>query len=76
MSKRERNQHKVDENRRESQNIVASDPPQHNEIAARAYELWVQRGCPDGSPQDDWCQAEEELRRSSAPRVRTAGGDS
>lgn len=31
-------------------------------IEARAYELWVQRGCPIGSPEVDWYQAEEELR--------------
>ncbi len=76
MAKRDRNQHRGDENHRDSQTVVASETPQHDAIAARAYELWQQRGCPDGSPQEDWGQAEEELRRSSAPRVRTAGGGS
>ena len=33
-----------------------------NIIEARAYELWVQRGCPIGSPEVDWYQAERELR--------------
>ena len=32
-------------------------------IAARAYELWQARGCPVGSPETDWLQAEEELRK-------------
>jgi hypothetical protein len=36
-------------------------------IAARAYELWQQRGCPIGSPEVDWFQAEDELK------TRTAG---
>ncbi len=34
-------------------------------IAVRAYELWEARGCPLGSPEVDWLQAEEELRSSS-----------
>jgi hypothetical protein len=35
-------------------------------IEARAYELWVQRGCPIGSPEVDWYQAEQELRGAVA----------
>ena len=34
----------------------------HNEIAARAYEIWRSRGCPEGSPEEDWFRAAEELR--------------
>jgi hypothetical protein len=34
----------------------------HDEIAALAYELWQARGCPFGSPQEDWFHAAEELR--------------
>ena len=33
-----------------------------NEIALRAYQLWEQRGCPPGSPEADWYQAEAELK--------------
>lgn len=32
------------------------------EIAARAYQLWQDRGCPDGSPEEDWLRAIEDLR--------------
>lgn len=32
------------------------------EIAARAHQRWVQRGRPEGSPEVDWREAEEELR--------------
>jgi len=32
-------------------------------IAIRAYELWRRRGCPDGSPEADWFEAERELSR-------------
>jgi hypothetical protein len=34
----------------------------HDDIAALAYELWQVRGCPDGSPEEDWFYAAEELR--------------
>ena len=31
-------------------------------IAMRAYEKWCQRGCPDGTAEQDWYEAETELR--------------
>lgn len=34
----------------------------HDDIAAVAYELWQARGCPDGSPEEDWFHAAEKLR--------------
>jgi hypothetical protein len=34
----------------------------HDEISALAYARWQTRGCPDGSPQEDWFQAVKELR--------------
>jgi hypothetical protein len=34
----------------------------HADIAALAHELWEARGCPDGSPQEDWFHAAEQLR--------------
>jgi len=52
--------------------------PTSEEIAARAYQCWRERGCPHGTPEEDWQRAEEELRlersQSSATRVATAGG--
>jgi hypothetical protein len=38
--------------------------PDHDQIAALAYALWEARGCPEGSPEDDWLQAEQELTAS------------
>lgn len=35
-------------------------------IAARAYDLWQQRGKPEGSPEIDWRQAEQELSGGDA----------
>jgi hypothetical protein len=33
----------------------------HETIAAVAYKLWEARGCPDGSPEEDWLHAQESL---------------
>lgn len=35
------------------------------EIAALAHQLWKQRGCPVGSPEIDWFEAEQQLRPQS-----------
>jgi len=32
------------------------------DIAVLAYQLWQARGCPVGSPEADWFQAEQQLR--------------
>lgn len=32
-------------------------------IALRAYKYWVQRGCPFDSPEIDWFNAIEDIRR-------------
>jgi hypothetical protein len=34
----------------------------HADIAALAYELWQARGCPAGSPEEDWFNAATQLR--------------
>lgn len=38
-----------------------SNTLQQQAIANLAYELWQQRGCPVGSPEDDWNRAEQIL---------------
>jgi hypothetical protein len=35
---------------------------EHERIAALAYFLWQQRGCPEGSPEEDWFQAQKHIR--------------
>jgi hypothetical protein len=42
---------------------AAAETLSESEIAVRAYELWQERGCPIGSDQEDWFQAEKELKR-------------
>ena len=52
-----------------------------NAIARRAYELWLDRGCPEGSPEEDWYQAVLQLTpigqatatSPQRPAVETAG---
>ncbi len=38
----------------------------HDDIAALAYELWRARGCPEGSPDEDWLHAVKQLRSRAA----------
>jgi hypothetical protein len=40
----------------------------HDDIAALAYALWQARGCPEGSPQEDWFHAAEQLRSRAHTR--------
>ena len=45
-------------------------PFSHQDIAKHAYELWEARGCPEGTSEEDWLHAAEELRsRAHTPRV-------
>jgi len=44
--------------------LSITNVPEHDEIAELAYQLWVKRGCPDGSPEEDWLRAEEALLRN------------
>jgi len=41
--------------------ISAADGPEHADIARLAYLYWLERGCPIGSPEEDWFQAEQDL---------------
>lgn len=35
--------------------------PTHEDITTLAYSLWQARGCPEGSPEEDWFNAESAL---------------
>jgi len=35
--------------------------PSHEDISVLAYSYWLERGQPDGSPEEDWLRAEREL---------------
>ncbi len=38
--------------------------PSNEDIEALAYALWESRGCPEGSADEDWLRAEQELSAS------------
>ena len=40
----------------------------HEEIAIRAYELYLQRGSTNGNDMDDWLAAEQQLARERGPQ--------
>ena len=44
----------------------------HEMVEAMAYQLWLQRGCPIGSDQEDWYRAEAELTSASGMNLRAA----
>jgi Protein of unknown function (DUF2934) len=46
--------------------------PEHRSIGELAYRLWQARGCPEGSAERDWLDAEKQLR--SAQRTTDARG--
>ena len=38
------------------------EPGEGERVRVMAYQLWEARGCPFGSPETDWYQAEAEVR--------------
>ena len=53
---------------------AGAQSPSHEQIAQRAYELYLERGREDGKDVEDWLAAEAELRReaSQAPTTHAA----
>ncbi len=47
---------------------TVSEPGSHDEIARRAYEVYLARGEAPGRDLEDWLQAERELRSSMKGR--------
>jgi len=61
------------------QAVAAKIKPTQDEIALRAYHIYLERGCTPGHPLDDWVRAERELtenpikpRRKPAPKSAAA----
>ncbi len=44
--------------------VEVPEAQNREQIAALAYQLWQDRGCPEGTPDEDWFRAERELARS------------
>lgn len=47
-------------------------PPSHDQIARRAYEIWIQSGYVTGRDSENWAQAERELSAACASPERSA----
>jgi hypothetical protein len=60
MSKQTRRLHKSTTGG--SRDIPAAISPDHMSIARLAYLHWLERGCPIGSPEEDWSWAEQDLK--------------
>ena len=43
----------------------AKSGPSHDDIAARAYQIYQERGYTPGDPMQDWLRAERELTEKS-----------
>lgn len=57
-----------------SQNIDKNGAPAHEEIAACAYLIWINEGCPNGRDQEHWFQAETQLHITRAHDGWTGAG--
>ncbi len=42
--------------------VAAPPEPTREQIAHLAEKYWAERGWPEGSPEQDWLRAEQELR--------------
>ena len=50
---------------------AASAAPTHDQIALRAYHIYLQRQGAPGNPFDDWKQAERELSAEAAGKPKS-----
>ncbi len=57
-----------------SEDQLAATSPNTYEVAQRAYQIWYAKGCPEGTADHDWHQAERELttERTSPTLSRAA----
>lgn len=55
-------------------NFVNTRAPSHDEIAQRAYDIYIKNGCQPDRCQLNWAQAERELRAEMNPAVDASGG--
>lgn len=63
-------EHYPEQNEVPAKHPLLRDGVEIREIRERAYELWCERGCPQGSANEDWHRAERELRaRHGSQRV-------
>lgn len=51
---------------------MVDSKPSDQQIQLRAYQFWVERGMPWGTPETDWFKAELELTRPEGTLSRVA----
>jgi len=51
----------------------AKSAPTYEEIALRAYHIYLERGCTPGDPMQDWLQAERELSDKPTAKAKATG---
>jgi hypothetical protein len=51
--------------RKPAANKQQSTAPTPEQIARLAEKFWAERGWPEGSPEQDWLRAEQELKTAS-----------
>lgn len=49
-----------------------SNGPTREQIAAKAYELYVESGCQEGRDNENWLRAEQLLNRRTSSQTATA----
>ena len=46
-----------------AETAASGSVPECEQIARIAYSYWQARGCPEGSPEEDWLRAEADIRK-------------
>jgi len=53
---------------------LESNHDEREEITHLALQLWIERGCPIGTPEEDWFRAEAEVRSRASKQPQAAAG--
>jgi hypothetical protein len=60
------------EKQAEKKTRKAAAKPSYEDIALRAYHIYLERGCTPGDPMQDWLRAEQELLgKTGKPRRKS-----
>ena len=52
-----------------SESMTSTGQSIEETIRARAYEIYLSKGCRDGCDIEDWLEAEREIRGDTVPKV-------
>ena len=65
MSKQSMRHNILSRDNKQGENLLQTEDTE-SIIAKLAYQLWLQRGSPEGSPEEDWYRAEMLLESGAA----------